>query len=154
MLRGVSIGTLDSHQSAISPAWRLVSEAANLQPAFPVHATSPARMCDALTERPIVSMAAVATPTFSSRTPDISRFCQTVSRMSPSPRSFAIFASPRIWTQLILPSGSATPRSEEHTSELQSHSHLVCRIILEKKKKEKKGDHHATRPGDQEGRSG
>ena len=27
------------------------------------------------------------------------------------------------------------PRSEEHTSELQSLSHLVCRLLLEKKKK-------------------
>src|SRR5260221_10752376 len=33
------------------------------------------------------------------------------------------------------PSGS---RSEEHTSELQSHSDLVCRLLLEKKKKKKK----------------
>src|SRR5438034_1850111 len=32
--------------------------------------------------------------------------------------------------------GSAeTVRSEEHTSELQSHSDLVCRLLLEKKKK-------------------
>src|SRR2546427_12812464 len=29
-------------------------------------------------------------------------------------------------------------RSEEHTSELQSQSNLVCRLLLEKKKKEKK----------------
>src|SRR5260221_8178838 len=29
-------------------------------------------------------------------------------------------------------------RSEEHTSELQSHSDLVCRLLLEKKKKNKK----------------
>src|SRR5437588_4759156 len=28
-------------------------------------------------------------------------------------------------------------RSEEHTSELQSHSELVCRLVLEKKKKTK-----------------
>src|SRR5260221_6183011 len=28
----------------------------------------------------------------------------------------------------------AEPRSEEHTSELQSHSDLVCRLLLEKKK--------------------
>src|SRR5438034_11246551 len=28
-------------------------------------------------------------------------------------------------------------RSEEHTSELQSHSDLVCRLLLEKKKKNK-----------------
>src|SRR5438034_8172981 len=27
------------------------------------------------------------------------------------------------------------PQSEEHTSELQSHSDLVCRLLLEKKKK-------------------
>src|SRR2546430_8688491 len=29
------------------------------------------------------------------------------------------------------------PRSEEHTSELQSQSNLVCRLLLEKKKKNK-----------------
>src|SRR3989442_7257860 len=37
------------------------------------------------------------------------------------------------------PSGSRgsrrSPRSEEHTSELQSRPHLVCRLLLEKKKK-------------------
>src|SRR5438132_8041229 len=32
----------------------------------------------------------------------------------------------------------ALGRSEEHTSELQSHSDLVCRLLLEKKKKNKK----------------
>src|SRR5499427_10894755 len=31
--------------------------------------------------------------------------------------------------------GCLHPRSEEHTSELQSHSDLVCRLLLEKKKK-------------------
>src|SRR2546422_4439947 len=31
----------------------------------------------------------------------------------------------------------STPRSEEHTSELQSRLHLVCRLLLEKKKKKK-----------------
>src|SRR5438034_6348607 len=36
---------------------------------------------------------------------------------------------------LGLPQGGQTqPRSEEHTSELQSHSDLVCRLLLEKKK--------------------
>src|SRR2546421_2203304 len=33
-----------------------------------------------------------------------------------------------------LPRVSRTPRSEEHTSELQSRSDLVCRLLLEKKK--------------------
>src|SRR2546430_3653863 len=33
-----------------------------------------------------------------------------------------------------LSGGAAEPRSEEHTSELQSQSKLVCRLLLEKKK--------------------
>src|SRR2546430_9081248 len=32
--------------------------------------------------------------------------------------------------------GRRTSRSEEHTSELQSQSNLVCRLLLEKKKKQ------------------
>src|SRR3712207_7393274 len=31
--------------------------------------------------------------------------------------------------------GRVVPRSEEHTSELQSRQYLVCRLLLEKKKK-------------------
>src|SRR3712207_9060140 len=31
--------------------------------------------------------------------------------------------------------GAPRPRSEEHTSELQSRQYLVCRLLLEKKKK-------------------
>src|SRR2546427_2259388 len=34
--------------------------------------------------------------------------------------------------------GRALYRSEEHTSELQSQSNLVCRLLLEKKKKKNK----------------
>src|SRR5438477_9669489 len=32
------------------------------------------------------------------------------------------------------PTGFGSKRSEEHTSELQSHVNLVCRLLLEKKK--------------------
>src|SRR5947207_15746759 len=35
------------------------------------------------------------------------------------------------------PARAVTERSEEHTSELQSHSDLVCRLLLEKKKSNK-----------------
>src|SRR5438309_7008225 len=35
----------------------------------------------------------------------------------------------------------ATLRSEEHTSELQSQFHLVCRLLLEKKKKNTNNQH-------------
>src|SRR2546427_8699207 len=34
------------------------------------------------------------------------------------------------------PESIDSPRSEEHTSELQSQSNLVCRLLLEKKKKQ------------------
>src|SRR5690625_6067698 len=37
------------------------------------------------------------------------------------------------------------PRSEEHTSELQSRGHLVCRLLLEKKKKMTHTVHHTSR---------
>src|SRR5437899_6720564 len=38
----------------------------------------------------------------------------------------------------------AIERSEEHTSELQSLRHLVCRLLLEKKKKNKQPQHDTT----------
>src|SRR2546422_6814826 len=46
----------------------------------------------------------------------------------------------------LLAAGAVQPaqlgRSEEHTSELQSRLHLVCRLLLEKKKKKNKLDHY------------
>src|SRR5699024_12436228 len=39
---------------------------------------------------------------------------------------------------LSIATGSLRPRSEEHTSELQSRFDLVCRLLLEKKKKKKR----------------
>src|SRR5260370_22034386 len=38
-------------------------------------------------------------------------------------------------------SGPVTLRSEEHTSELQSHLNLVCRLLLEKKKTQSRNQH-------------
>src|SRR5690625_6705457 len=41
------------------------------------------------------------------------------------------------------PSGiRGQPRSEEHTSELQSRGHLVCRLLLEKKRKSQPKQKH------------
>src|SRR5260221_10931293 len=55
----------------------------------------------------------------------------------PSGREF-LFCSTRAHRPCV-PPRFGTPihssRSEEHTSELQSHSDLVCRLLLEKKKK-------------------
>src|SRR5215204_7805834 len=40
---------------------------------------------------------------------------------------------------------SSSTRSEEHTSELQSHSDLVCRLLLEKKNRPSLPPRHPTR---------
>src|SRR2546429_5158685 len=54
----------------------------------------------------------------------------TLFRSTPSPRRQCAYqASP------LTPFPRRWPRSEEHTSELQSRLHLVCRLLLEKKKK-------------------
>src|SRR5260370_26501608 len=58
----------------------------------------------------------------------------TVTSASPGVES----SSSRTWTflRVPLPHGGERDgaRSEEHTSELQSHLNLVCRLLLEKKK--------------------
>src|SRR3954449_1130538 len=43
--------------------------------------------------------------------------------------------------------GAVPPRSEEHTSELQSHSHLVCRLLLAKSPAAAAGGVEPTRIG-------
>src|SRR5258708_25463816 len=50
------------------------------------------------------------------------------------------------YRQAVQPPGSERlgDRSEEHTSELQSPDHLVCRLLLEKKKKNT--PHHKLQP--------
>src|SRR2546421_4420442 len=47
--------------------------------------------------------------------------------------------------QATEPSVLSPQRSEEHTSELQSRSDLVCRLLLEKKKKKTRHDAEARR---------
>src|SRR2546428_10036585 len=46
-------------------------------------------------------------------------------------------ASPRPLCSPLVSGSGTTLRSEEHTSELQSRSDLVCRLLLEKKKNKK-----------------
>src|SRR2546422_1569626 len=48
---------------------------------------------------------------------------------------FTIMTLPSFSTIVALISPTFSLRSEEHTSELQSRLHLVCRLLLEKKKK-------------------
>src|SRR2546422_5119430 len=57
---------------------------------------------------------------------------------SPAPCGNLSSGSRRISTRGPARAGARARRSEEHTSELQSRLHLVCRLLLEKKKKQKK----------------
>src|SRR5690606_41775549 len=43
--------------------------------------------------------------------------------------------------------GRGAPRSEEHTSELQSRENLVCRLLLEKKKEKSRTQLHTSHGG-------
>src|SRR5207237_2269502 len=54
-------------------------------------------------------------------------------RRSETRRSLMLYERP-IWTTIPAGFDSHGHRSEEHTSELQSHLNLVCRLLLEKKK--------------------
>src|SRR5258708_20278744 len=60
----------------------------------------------------------------------------------PAPRRAATGGIRR--ARVVAPRGAArgnNSRSEEHTSELQSPDHLLCRLLLEKKKKSKISHH-------------
>src|SRR5688572_31242467 len=77
------------------------------------------------------------------------RSCAESGLIQSGPKAFSRIArfekiSSGVFTEFDLVSarsGNSLPscesRSEEHTSELQSQSNLVCRLLLEKKKKKK-----------------
>src|SRR2546427_3700068 len=65
-----------------------------------------------------------------------------VSDTPPSLAHGALRETARVAARLARP---LLPRSEEHTSELQSQSNLVCRLLLEKKKNIKITNSKATR---------
>src|SRR4051812_7756820 len=75
------------------------------------------------------------------RPPRSTLFPYTTLFRSPVRRSAQPNCSPRRdrrefrWMELLV-----SRRSEEHTSELQSHVNLVCRLLLEKKKKKKRNN--------------
>src|SRR2546429_5853315 len=76
------------------------------------------------------------TTLFRSSQPELGR-----ARAAPSPlhgsRSGYRAAGARLSSGGGTPANPSPDRSEEHTSELQSRLHLVCRLLLEKKKNKK-----------------
>src|SRR5260370_42416799 len=69
------------------------------------------------------------------RPPRSTLFPYTTLFRSPSPGHGALPGVVKSWSF-----GFRLRRSEEHTSELQSHLNLVCRLLLEKKKKKQSRD--------------
>src|SRR5258708_30699490 len=75
------------------------------------------------------------TTLFRSPVPTFSRLAQHLPAHPRSPRHVPLpprGSSTRFPTSAVAP--AVRSRSEEHTSELQSPDHLVCRLLLEKKK--------------------
>src|SRR5690625_6259380 len=56
----------------------------------------------------------------------------------PIGRTYSRCHNTNTYGNFIFPKYGYLLRSEEHTSELQSRGHLVCRLLLEKKKKRKR----------------
>src|SRR2546427_1102879 len=79
---------------------------------------------------------ALCKPTFFRSTSRASRVTSpAVLNAGFNPASYSINAREMPWRTAPACPLSPPPRSEEHTSELQSQSNLVCRLLLEKKKK-------------------
>src|SRR5690625_7128722 len=80
---------------------------------------------------------------------DVIYFQKVLSLLKDRP-DFPVFVGPEeilMQTMLSGGHGGVNGRSEEHTSELQSRGHLVCRLLLEKKKQKERS--HATPPNEE-----
>src|SRR5437667_11207632 len=73
------------------------------------------------------------------RPPRSTLFPYTTLFRSPGPNKLAGKRSAAL-PEGLLQAAASHARSEEHTSELQSHHDLVCRLLLEKKKKNRHKD--------------
>src|SRR5438105_9403624 len=91
---------------------------------------TPARMASsssgAVLPTPENTIAPASNPAASAR-----RSSPTDTMSAPAPSARSTFNTPRLPLKVL------RARSEEHTSELQSRVDLVCRLLLEKKKKQK-----------------
>src|SRR3712207_2903680 len=68
------------------------------------------------------------------------------SRWCPTPAMVRVISSSARSVRSMCRTPSSPPRSEEHTSELQSRQYLVCRLLLEKKKKLLRTQSNASSP--------
>src|SRR5690348_9568804 len=96
-----------------------------LQPGKPRHAHEAPAACTAMPDTVAANSTSVVTST--TRRKYSSTVCVAV---------LVRFIGQAATTSQICKPSSDRPRSEEHTSELQSPVHIVCRLLLEKKKKQ------------------
>src|SRR5438034_11030649 len=73
------------------------------------------------------------TTLFRSRPRPLGLLCLSLAACSPPRTADIMITGGVVWTGLSSGGPQRGARSEEHTSELQSHSDLVCRLLLEKK---------------------
>src|SRR5687768_17746605 len=66
-----------------------------------------------------------------------SLICEDLARQDPI-AELVRHVGPTLVVTILMDGPQLKNRSEEHTSELQSRLHLVCRLLLEKKKQQKK----------------
>src|SRR5207244_13276539 len=102
----------------------------------PSHASSPLRALHSFPTRRSSDLTFVSAPEFTKAT-GLQFYQQTLERLRnlTGVRSAALTRFlPLMATGQENDCVSADDRSEEHTSELQSSDHLVCRLLLEKKK--------------------
>src|SRR6267142_3442978 len=91
------------------------------------------------TGRPAISpsLAGRGSPSSSETSVEVPPMSKEMMRSNPLRRAIAAApTTPPAGPESTVRTGCAA-RSEEHTSELQSHVNLVCRLLLEKKKKKK-----------------
>src|SRR5437588_3540676 len=131
------VGVIDAAGSAVAaPAPAPSTAPAKSQATAPAKAPAAAAPASAPVPRPsapapvaVASAAAVSAPGFSGE------------RIHSSPLVRRMAKEHGIDLATVQGTGAGgriSKRSEEHTSELQSHSDLVCRLLLEKKKKQQK----------------
>src|SRR5690606_41469368 len=108
---------LDSLYTDIPPPW---THPLSLHDALPISPASPRRLS-----------ANIARKAPSRRCRMAGSIIWASARVSPTP----MLRPPCVRVLLVWHPLCLSPRSEEHTSELQSRENLVCRLLLEKKKK-------------------
>src|SRR2546422_3820171 len=108
----------------------MVESSTNLSGVTPVNggtAASAVSTRNPITLIPLGSVACTVTLSFTSTREEI--VCDTVGGVTSFPGVCTVTVTG------FVNFGRPAARSEEHTSELQSRLHLVCRLLLEKKKK-------------------